>query len=68
PDDVDVQVPNMAAPAPTVPETPVQPSVQQKKKTDTGVDPLGPSGSMLDFDLLHLQAEFARALQWNTRF
>ncbi|GAB2281916.1 hypothetical protein Dimus_016480 [Dionaea muscipula] len=54
PDDVDVQVPDMAAPAPTVPETPVQPSVQQKKKTDSGVDPSGPSGSMLDFDLLHL--------------
>ncbi|GAB2281188.1 hypothetical protein Dimus_015792 [Dionaea muscipula] len=68
PDDVDVWVSYMAAPAPTVLETPVQPSVQQKKKTDSGVDPTGPSSSMLDFDLLHLQAGFARALQRNTRF
>ncbi|GAB2281910.1 hypothetical protein Dimus_016474 [Dionaea muscipula] len=65
PDDVDVQVPDIAAPAPTVPETPVQPSVQQKKKTDSGVEPSGPSGNMLYFDLLHLQAEFVRALQRN---
>ncbi|GAB2272808.1 hypothetical protein Dimus_007628 [Dionaea muscipula] len=38
-------------------------------KTRRRVAPLGPaSGSMLDFDLLHLQAEFARVLQRNTRF
>ncbi|GAB2281585.1 hypothetical protein Dimus_016164 [Dionaea muscipula] len=41
-------------------------NVQQKGKTKTtGVYP---SGSLPDFDLQHLQAEFARALQANSRF
>ncbi|GAB2290744.1 hypothetical protein Dimus_025017 [Dionaea muscipula] len=39
-----------------------------KGNTAVGVDPSGPSNNMLDFDLLHLQAEFARDLQRNTRF
>ncbi|GAB2290457.1 hypothetical protein Dimus_024736 [Dionaea muscipula] len=44
----------------------VQPSVQQRGKgKTTGVDP---SGHLPDFELIHLQAEFARALQANTRF
>ncbi|GAB2279234.1 hypothetical protein Dimus_013884, partial [Dionaea muscipula] len=46
--------------------TPAAQPVQQKlKSTSRGVDP---SGSLPDFDLLHLQAKFARALQANTRF
>ncbi|GAB2296488.1 hypothetical protein Dimus_030602 [Dionaea muscipula] len=46
--------------------TPATQQVKQTvKTTNTEVDP---SGSLLDFDLLHLQTEFARALQANTRF
>ncbi|GAB2278634.1 hypothetical protein Dimus_013311, partial [Dionaea muscipula] len=45
---------------------PVQPSMQQRGKgKTTGVDP---SRHLPDFDLIHLQAEFARALQANSRF
>ncbi|GAB2273115.1 hypothetical protein Dimus_007921 [Dionaea muscipula] len=36
------------------------------KRTDAGVEPSGPSGHLPDFDLLHLQAAFAKALQRNT--
>ncbi|GAB2295050.1 hypothetical protein Dimus_029234 [Dionaea muscipula] len=42
-----------------------QPVQQQVESTGRGVDP---SGSLPDFDLLHLQEEFARALQANTKF
>ncbi|GAB2290021.1 hypothetical protein Dimus_024315 [Dionaea muscipula] len=53
----------------TVPSTPVQTSVHPDGKTKaTRVDTSGPSGHLPDFDLLHLQVEFARALQANTRF
>ncbi|GAB2280671.1 hypothetical protein Dimus_015298 [Dionaea muscipula] len=61
-------VPEVIAPAPAIPDVLVLVPDQKKGKTAEGVDPSGPSGSMLDFDLLHLQAEFARALQRNTRF
>ncbi|GAB2294781.1 hypothetical protein Dimus_028974 [Dionaea muscipula] len=69
-DEGPVEVPDVVVPA--APEVPVMlttPAIQQTmKRTSTGVDPSGPSGSMLDFDLFHLEAEFARALQRNTRF
>ncbi|GAB2296250.1 hypothetical protein Dimus_030377, partial [Dionaea muscipula] len=52
PDDVDVQVPDVAALAPS--------SVQQKK-TDSRVDPSSPVGSLPDSDFMKLQAEFHRA-------
>ncbi|GAB2268708.1 hypothetical protein Dimus_003658 [Dionaea muscipula] len=42
-----------------------QPDKQKKKSTGKGVDP---SGSLPDYDLLHLQVEFAKALQVNSRF
>ncbi|GAB2299297.1 hypothetical protein Dimus_033369 [Dionaea muscipula] len=49
-----------------VPAAPVVTVEQKKEKnTGTGVDP---SGHLPDFDLLHLQIEFAQALQANTRF
>ncbi|GAB2266477.1 hypothetical protein Dimus_001485 [Dionaea muscipula] len=62
--DMDVTIPDA-----TVPVAPVQVSAQQKGKTEvTGVDPSGPSGHLPDFELIHLQAKFARALQANARF
>ncbi|GAB2270391.1 hypothetical protein Dimus_005293, partial [Dionaea muscipula] len=61
-------VPDVIAPTPVIPDVPVPVPDQQKGKTAEGVDPSGPSGSILDFDLLHLQAKFARALQRNIRF
>ncbi|GAB2290350.1 hypothetical protein Dimus_024629 [Dionaea muscipula] len=48
--------------APEVPVVLTTPAVQQTmKRTPAGVDPSGPSGSMSDFDLVHLQDEFAKA-------
>ncbi|GAB2265719.1 hypothetical protein Dimus_000757 [Dionaea muscipula] len=58
-----------ASPDVVVPALAVQVSVQKKDETrTTGVDPSGPLSSLPDFELIHLQAEFARALQANTRF
>ncbi|GAB2290088.1 hypothetical protein Dimus_024378 [Dionaea muscipula] len=68
PTGVTAPVPNVIAPAPTVPDMLVPVPDQQKGKIAAGVDPSGPSGSILDFNLLHLQAEFDRALHRNTRF
>ncbi|GAB2287958.1 hypothetical protein Dimus_022308 [Dionaea muscipula] len=67
---VDVTAPgsDVIATAPVIPEVSALALDQQKGKIAAGDDPSGPSGSMLDFDLLHLQAEFARALQRNTLF
>ncbi|GAB2269098.1 hypothetical protein Dimus_004028, partial [Dionaea muscipula] len=47
--------------------TPTAPPVKKQKVWSifTGVEP---SGSLPDFELIHLQAEFARALQANSRF
>ncbi|GAB2270942.1 hypothetical protein Dimus_005802 [Dionaea muscipula] len=42
-------------------------TVEQTKEKNIGTR-VDPSGHLLDFDILHLQAEFARALQANTRF
>ncbi|GAB2276161.1 hypothetical protein Dimus_010897 [Dionaea muscipula] len=69
-DEGPVEALNVASPAaPEVPVVLTTSAVQQTmKRTSTGVDPSGPSGSILDFHLLHLQAKFARALQRNTRF
>ncbi|GAB2299249.1 hypothetical protein Dimus_033319 [Dionaea muscipula] len=50
-------------PAPTVPDVAID--KQQEKANSLRVDP---SSSLTDYDLLHLQVEFARALQRNTRF
>ncbi|GAB2273461.1 hypothetical protein Dimus_008253 [Dionaea muscipula] len=65
-----VEAPDVVVPAaPEVSVVLTTPVVQQAmKRTSTGVDPSGTSGSTLDFDLLHLQAEFDRVLQRNTRF
>ncbi|GAB2268965.1 hypothetical protein Dimus_003900, partial [Dionaea muscipula] len=47
----------------------IQTNVLQKEKTtSSGVDPSGPSGHLSDLELIQLQAEYARALQSNTRF
>ncbi|GAB2294648.1 hypothetical protein Dimus_028844 [Dionaea muscipula] len=46
-------------------KTVAQPVKQQGKTTGSGVDP---SGIILDYDLLHLQAEMNRALKANIRF
>ncbi|GAB2290575.1 hypothetical protein Dimus_024856 [Dionaea muscipula] len=53
PDDVDVQVLDVVAPAPS--------SVQQKAKITSGVDLSDPFGSLPDSDFMKLQAEFDRA-------
>ncbi|GAB2299495.1 hypothetical protein Dimus_033562, partial [Dionaea muscipula] len=67
PVDEDVSTPEV--PTPAVLAAPVQTSVQPKGMTVvTGVYPSGPSGHLPDFELIHLQAEFTRALQANTRF
>ncbi|GAB2302178.1 hypothetical protein Dimus_036195 [Dionaea muscipula] len=69
-DEGPVEAPDVVVPtAPEVSVVLTTPTVQQTtKRTSTGVNPSGPSGSMLDFDLIHLQDEFAGALQRNTRF
>ncbi|GAB2283609.1 hypothetical protein Dimus_018115, partial [Dionaea muscipula] len=59
--DMDVQVPDVAASAHRVLETPAPSSVQQKEKTAAGVDPSSPTGNILDSDFLKIQAEFDRA-------
>ncbi|GAB2295292.1 hypothetical protein Dimus_029465 [Dionaea muscipula] len=65
----DHDVPASAVLTPIVLVAPVQTSVQPTGKTVvTGVDPSGPLGHLPDFELIHLQAEFPRALQANTRF
>ncbi|GAB2285822.1 hypothetical protein Dimus_020261 [Dionaea muscipula] len=54
------------ATAEDTPTPAAQPYAQQQgKTTDSAVDP---SGHIPDYDLLHLQDEFSRALQTNTRF
>ncbi|GAB2281172.1 hypothetical protein Dimus_015775 [Dionaea muscipula] len=44
-----------------VPATTAQTSAQQKETTSSGVDPLGPSGRILETVMNKLQAEFERA-------
>ncbi|GAB2282043.1 hypothetical protein Dimus_016600 [Dionaea muscipula] len=52
--DEDVTVPNVVVPADPAPQVPT-PAVQlAKKRTDSGVDPLRPSGSLPNFVLQHL--------------
>ncbi|GAB2301875.1 hypothetical protein Dimus_035899 [Dionaea muscipula] len=57
------EAPDVVVPAaPEVSVVLTTPAVQQTmKRTSTRVDPSGPSGSIPDFDLLHLQVEFDRA-------
>ncbi|GAB2278260.1 hypothetical protein Dimus_012950 [Dionaea muscipula] len=69
PADEEVTTPIMDVPALEVPVALVDQSIQSKgKKVTTRVDPSGPLGSLPDFDIIHLQAEFARAPQANTNF
>ncbi|GAB2285823.1 hypothetical protein Dimus_020262 [Dionaea muscipula] len=63
PVDEDISAPTVEVPAPVVPDVAID--KQQEKAKSSGVDP---SSSLTDYDLLHLQAEFARALQRKTRF
>ncbi|GAB2288503.1 hypothetical protein Dimus_022832 [Dionaea muscipula] len=52
-----------AAPVFPDPVTPAQACVQPEGKTNaSGVNPSGSSGHLSDFDFIHLQDEFARAL------
>ncbi|GAB2270736.1 hypothetical protein Dimus_005606 [Dionaea muscipula] len=59
---VDVTAQEVIVPAPAA-----QTSVQQKKNPDSGVDPSGPSGSILESDFQRLQAELDRAHEENSR-
>ncbi|GAB2296689.1 hypothetical protein Dimus_030798 [Dionaea muscipula] len=63
PIDEDISAPVVEVPVPAFPDVAID--KQQEKAKSLGVDP---SSSLTDYDLLHLQAEFARALQRNTRF
>ncbi|GAB2271295.1 hypothetical protein Dimus_006137 [Dionaea muscipula] len=62
--DEDTAAPAVEVPASAVLVDPTS-APAEGKITSSGVDP---SSSLTDYDLLHLQAKFARALQGNTRF
>ncbi|GAB2266476.1 hypothetical protein Dimus_001484 [Dionaea muscipula] len=59
----DISAPAVEVPASAVPDVAID--KQQGKAKSSGVDP---SSSLNDYDLLHLQVEFVRAFQRNTRF
>ncbi|GAB2299086.1 hypothetical protein Dimus_033157 [Dionaea muscipula] len=63
PVDEDIAGPAVEVSAPAIPDVAID--KQQEKAKSSGVDP---SSSLTDYDLFHLQAKFARALQRNTIF
>ncbi|GAB2269104.1 hypothetical protein Dimus_004034 [Dionaea muscipula] len=62
-----LRVVSQAPAAPAVPAALVPQTVQQTMRTDSGVDPSRPSGSIPDSDFLKLQVELDRAGEENVR-